>query len=180
MSNSNKPMTARKLKSILTKHGKWLQGEAGGERANLSYTNLRGADLSNADLSNAGLSYADLRGADLRGADLSNADLRGADLSNADLRGADLRGADLSYANLSDADLYVNSSEGVRGIQLLVIHLTQHRVVYRGDTGIVQIGCKKHSLGYWLEHYTEIGRKVGYSEQDIKMYGRMLRGLPSK
>ena len=56
------------IKEILAKHQKWLNGEAGGERA----------DLRNADL----------RGANLRGADLRNADLRNANLRNADLCGA--------------------------------------------------------------------------------------------
>ena len=56
------------LKEILEKHKKWLRGDDGGERADLS-----GADLSGADLSGADLSWADLSGADLSGADLSGA-----------------------------------------------------------------------------------------------------------
>ena len=47
------------IKEILDKHKKWLNGEAGGERADLSEANLRGADLSWADLS-----WADLSGAE--------------------------------------------------------------------------------------------------------------------
>ena len=72
------------IKEILAKHQKWLNGEAGGERADLSEANLRGANLSRANLRGANLSGADLRGADLHGADL-----RGANLSGADLRGAE-------------------------------------------------------------------------------------------
>ena len=68
-------MKQEELQKILEAHGKWINGEYGGERAD-----LRGADLSGADLRRA-----DLRGADLRGADLSDANLRGADLSEADL-----------------------------------------------------------------------------------------------
>ena len=73
-------MKQEELQKILEAHGKWINGEYGGARANL-------------------------RGADLRGADLRGANLRGADLRGADLRGADLRGANLSDANLSDANL---------------------------------------------------------------------------
>ena len=76
------------LAEILRKHLLWLQSMEGGERANLSDADLRGADLSRADLNDADLSGADLRGADLRGADLNDADLSGAYLSRADLRGA--------------------------------------------------------------------------------------------
>ena len=91
------------IKEILEKHKKWLNGEAGGEQADLSEADLSEANLRGADLKGADLSGANLRGADLKGADLSGADLRGADLSRADLRGADLRGADLSWADLSGA-----------------------------------------------------------------------------
>lgn len=38
------------IKGILAKHQKWLNGEAGGERAELSGAELSGADLSGADL----------------------------------------------------------------------------------------------------------------------------------
>ena len=81
-------MTQEELKAILDKHKKWLDGEAGGKRANFCWTNFHGADLCGADLC----------GADLSRADLSWANLGGADLRGADLRGADLRGADLDYS----------------------------------------------------------------------------------
>lgn len=71
-------MNANDLKTILEKHKMWLNGEDGGERAN-----MRGADMSGANM----------RGADMRGADMKGADLRGADLRGADLRRANLRRA---------------------------------------------------------------------------------------
>ncbi|WP_455909929.1 pentapeptide repeat-containing protein [Dysosmobacter welbionis] len=93
-------MDKQELKNILDKHLKWLRGENGGKRADLS-----GADLSRADLSRADLSRADLSRADLSRANLSEADLSEADLSGANLFGANLFGANLSRANLSEADL---------------------------------------------------------------------------
>lgn len=92
------------LKKILDVHKKWLNGEEGGERADLSCANLRGADLRGANLRGANLRGADLRDADLSCADLSGANLSGANLRGADLSGADLSGADLRCANLSGAD----------------------------------------------------------------------------
>ena len=68
-------MTQDALKKILESHKKWLNGEEGGIRADLS-----GADLRGANLSGANLSYANLRGANL-----SYANLRGTNLSEADL-----------------------------------------------------------------------------------------------
>ena len=88
-----KKISDTELKAIIYKHAKWARGEDGGERANLSGANLRGANLCNADL----------RGAYLCDADLCGANLRGADLRDANLCGADLRDANLCGANLCDA-----------------------------------------------------------------------------
>jgi hypothetical protein len=93
-------ITADQIPGILERHAKWLRGEDGGIRADLSR-----ADLIRADLSRANLIGADLSGANLIGADLSGANLIGADLSRAYLSCANLIGADLSGANLIGADL---------------------------------------------------------------------------
>lgn len=98
-------MTQEELAKILELHKKWLNGEEGGERANLSGANLSCADLRCADLRWANLSCADLSCANLSCADLSEANLSRADLSRADLRCADLSGAQglLSACNYLDA-----------------------------------------------------------------------------
>ena len=93
------------IKGILEKHQKWLNSEAGGERANLSGANLYGANLRSANLRSANLSGANLYGANLRSANLRSANLRSANLSGANLSGADLSGANLSGANLYGANL---------------------------------------------------------------------------
>ena len=93
-------MKSEELKTLLALHAKWIRGEEGGERANLSGANLSGANLSRADLSGANLS-----GAYLSRADLSVADLSWANLIRADLSGANLSGANLSVAYLSGAYL---------------------------------------------------------------------------
>ncbi|EAC8306589.1 pentapeptide repeat-containing protein [Listeria monocytogenes] len=97
-------MNQAELDVVIEKHEKWLR-DGYGERANLSYADLRRADLSGANLRGANLSYANLSYADLRRADLSGANLRRADLSGANLRGANLSYANLSYADLRRADL---------------------------------------------------------------------------
>ena len=100
-----KTYTLEELKIIISKHLKWIAGEKGGERADLSSANLRSADLSSADLRSANLRSADLRSADLSSANLRSADLRSANLSSANLSSADLSSANLSSADLSSADL---------------------------------------------------------------------------
>ena len=98
-------MTQEELNTILDKHKKWLDGDAGGERANLGGANLGGANLGGANLCGANLREANLSGAHLIGADLRGATLSGANLSEATLSGADLIGADLRGATLIGADL---------------------------------------------------------------------------
>lgn len=113
-----KEMTQCDLNTIIQLHEKWLRGEPGGKKADLSY-----ADLSYADLRSANLRYADLHGADL-----SYADLRGADLSGADLRGANLRYADLRYANVdfSSWPLWCGSLKGVKVDARIARQLAYH------------------------------------------------------
>jgi len=114
----------------LALHKRWLHGETGGERADLSSADLSSANLRSADLRSADLRGAELRSADLRYANLSSADLSSADLSSADLRYADLRSAnlssaDLSSANLSSADL---SYADLRGADLSYADLESARL----------------------------------------------------
>ena len=103
-------ITAEELKDILAKHKKWLYDEKGGERADLSETDLRSGYLANVNLQYADLSHVNLRHTylsqvDLRNANLQGANLRHAYLYKARLQNANLHGADLYYANLTRAML---------------------------------------------------------------------------
>jgi len=168
----SKRYTVEELAEILRKHVAWLRGEPEGVRAILSGTNL-----SNADLSEANLSEAELNEADLSGADLSLADLSGAYLSRANLRGADLRGANLSGADTRGADLYVNSACGILGVDIYVAQLGKNRLVYRGDTGEIMIGCQQHSIDSWLEEGVNIGMSAGWSMPDIDLYMSVISAI---
>ena len=68
-------ITYEELKIILEKHKRWINGEDGGERANLRESNLSGADLRLSDLSGADLSGANLRESNLSGANMIKSDL---------------------------------------------------------------------------------------------------------
>lgn len=63
-------MEQKKLDEILRLHKMWLNGEEGGERANLWGANLWSADLRGANLQDADLWSANLRDADLWSATL--------------------------------------------------------------------------------------------------------------
>ena len=138
-------MTLQKLKEILDKHSKWMNGEDGGECANFCGVDLHGADLSYADLSYAELHGADLSGANLFDAKLRSASLNGADLSGANLRGADLRYVDLKEANLHGADL---SGANLRSADLCFTNLhsanlcgADLRSADLGHTDLTQAAC---------------------------------------
>ena len=111
-------MRQNELDKILELHKKWLNGEKGGNRADLSYANLSNAYLSYVNLAGASLSYVNLNCANLYNANLSNANLIGADLNGADLNytnltGAILESADLREANLTGASLSNAKLKGV-------------------------------------------------------------------
>ncbi len=164
-------MDKQKLKNILDKHLKWLRGENGGKRANLSGADLSWADLFRANLSRANLSGANLSGADLSGANLSGADLSwadlswanlfranlfranlsGADLSWADLSGANLSGADLSWADLSWADLSRANLSGA--------DLSEANYIEKAKNLFYPIACP------------EIGAFVGWKKAKVKTSG---------
>ena len=110
-------MDEQELKNILDKHFKWLRGENGGKRANLSRADLFGANLSRADLSRADLSGANLFGANLFGANLFRANLSGANLPGANLFGANLFEANLFGANLFEANLSGANLSGANYIE---------------------------------------------------------------
>src|SRR3990167_5123697 len=85
------------IPEILAKHGKWVRGEEGGERADLAYANLAGANLTNANLGGA-----DLVGAYLAGANLAGTNLKGTCLDPE----APLPEADLSELEEKDGWYY--------------------------------------------------------------------------
>jgi len=128
-------MIRERLKEILDNHRKWLNNEDGGAKANLSYTDLRGADLS----------YTDLMGANLRGADLSYTDLRYANLRYANLEGANLEGANLSYTDLGYA---TGNNQEVKSLQLGKYYIT----ILVGIK--IHIGCQNHTVEQW-ENFTD-------------------------
>ena len=143
-----KKYTKEELQEVIQKHYLFLQGEDNGERANLSYTDLRFADLRYANLRYANLRYANLRYTDLRYADLSFADLSSTDLSY-----ANLSSTDLSYTDLSSADLrFVAAGENVR---IKTLQLGRYLTTITKDT--ICVGCRAAILP--LETETEHRRK---------------------
>ncbi|EAG8142385.1 pentapeptide repeat-containing protein [Listeria monocytogenes] len=147
-------MNQAELDVVIEKHEKWLR-DGYGERANLSYAdlrgaNLRGANLSGANLRGANLSCADLRRADLRGANLRRADLRGANLSYANLRGANLSCADLNGANLSYANLNWINWRDVVSLTVIAVQINTTRknnqITYIKELEIWTTGCFQGTL----------------------------------
>ena len=137
--------TMTELKAILEDHVKYLRGEEGGARADLSNTDLHRADLRNTDLSGANLSKTNLSGANLVDTNLSEADLHYANLSAANLSGTDLRHADLRWANLHHADL--------SGTGLKIFQAGEWTAYIWRDH--IRIACQCHSTSEW-KTFTDI------------------------
>ncbi|EAF9444052.1 pentapeptide repeat-containing protein [Listeria monocytogenes] len=152
-------MNQAELDVVIEKHEKWLRDGYGERanlsyadlrRANLSYANLSGANLRGANLSYANLSYADLRRADLSGANLRRANLSGANLSYANLSGANLSGANLSGANLRYADLNWINWRDVVSLTVIAVQINTTRknnqITYIKELEIWTTGCFQGTL----------------------------------
>jgi len=174
-------ISEQELKDILSKHDEWLKDNNKGQRANLRSADLRYANLSSANLSYANLSSANLSSADLRYANLRSADLRYANLSSADLRYANLRYANLSSANLSSANLrsadlrYANLRSANLSYANLLAFQFQMSWAYFTFDGTLRIGCECMPITEWMLGYQQIGKKHGYSELQIEMYGAFIK-----
>ena len=172
-------MNQSEINKVLELHQKYLRGEAGGVRANLSLANLSNADLSRANLSDASLSRAILYGAKLSLANLSNANLSGAklslaNLSNANLSGADLSGAnlyeaDLSYANLYNADL---SRANLYGANLYGADLSVANLSGANLSGANLYGAKLSDVKKDF-----ISRLLIAKNEAVGLYDSLMRGL---
>jgi uncharacterized protein YjbI with pentapeptide repeats len=85
---------------------------------------------------------------------------------SADLQWADLRGADLHWATL-------------RRTNLILFQFNQHRLIYTGDDKI-RIGCEHKTITEWLESYEIVGKKHEYTNEEIKMYGAVIKMIADK
>lgn len=150
-------ITQEKLKEILASHSKWLRGENGGEKA----------DLSNVDLSYINLNHTDLRGANFCGANLYRANLFGANLSGTKFCGADLFGADLSYSSLRATNLrhtnfgnsiFYNANLSTTSLsktyyQIVRIGSREATTTYCVEDDNVRCGCWNKNEGGTLEEF---------------------------
>lgn len=125
-------ITQEKLKEILVRHSKWLRGENGGEKA----------DLSNADLSCINLNHTDLRGANLCGANFYGANLYGAILCGANLSNSKFDNVNLSTTSLSKTYY-----------QIVRIGSREATTTYCVEDDNVRCGCWNNYGGGTLEEF---------------------------
>ena len=93
------------------------------------------------------------------------ANLSGANLSGANLRGANLSGAYLIGANLSDAK------------DIFGFTLGKHFGFFQPSSGYLKIGCIGCYVDKWLERYESVGKREGYTQEEIERYGAMIKLL---
>ena len=161
-------ITQEKLKEILASHGKWLRGENGWEKADLSnadlsYINLNHTDLRGVNFYGANLYGANLYGANLCGANLCGADLCGADLSNSSLRATDLRHTNLSNSRFDNANLSTTSLSKTY-YQIVRIGSREATTTYCVEDDNVRCGCWHNYGGGTLEEFKKRVESV-YGEE---------------
>lgn len=93
-------MTQEELDEVIRKHKLWLNGEEGGERANLIDKDLRGLDMDGADMRDARMEHVDMRYASMRNADMRNAHMRDANMEYIYMRSANMENADMVNVNM--------------------------------------------------------------------------------
>lgn len=104
-------------------------------------------------------------------ANLQGANLRDANLWGANLRDANLQGANLQGANLEDANFNGTCLQDKVIVQFSFDN--RHQAILIGDE--LSIGCEKHSLDHWLEHYESIGKSSQYTDAEIRAYGILIK-----
>lgn len=164
-------ITQKRLNEIITSHSKWLLGEDGGERADLSNANLCGSNLSGIDLRGANLHGANLCDADLCDADLSGSNLRGVNLSNANLHGANLYGANPCDANLHGVSLNDVNLSGAN-LCSATLDQTYYQITRIGSRNGTTIYCVENDnivCGCW-NHYKG-GTLADFKERVKNIYG---------
>ena len=157
------------LKIILKKHMMWLNGEDGGERADMRGADMRGADMSWANMRGADMREADMKGADMRGADMREADMKGADMSWAnmnwaDMIGADMREADMSWANMRGADMKGADMRGanmkgtnMKGANMRGADMSEAKYIDSAKNLFYPLSCP------------EVGEYIGFKKADGKI-----------
>lgn len=177
-------ITQEKLKEILASHGKWLRGENGGEKADLSNAdlsciNLNHTDLRGANLCGANFYGANLYGANLCGANLCGANLCGADLSNSSLRATDFRATDLSNSRFDNANLSTTSLSKTY-YQIVRIGSREATTTYCVEDDNVRCGCWNNYGGGTLEEFKKRVESV-YGEEgktpNKKFYGQYMAAI---
>ena len=58
----------------------------------------------------------------------------------------------------------------------LYIQGSVHPITVSSHTEVL-IGCKKHTIGWWVDHYAEVGKGEGYTEAQIVEYGALLAAV---
>ena len=159
-------ITQEKLKEILASHSKWLRGENGGEKADLSNADLSCINLNHTDLRGANLCGANFYGANLYGANLCGANLCGADLSNSSLRATDFRATDLSNSRFDNANLSTTSLSKTY-YQIVRIGSREATTTYCVEDDNVRCGCWNNYGGGTLEEFKKRVESV-YGEDGKK------------
>ena len=99
---------------------------------------------------------------------MSGSNLRGSNLSGSDLSGSYLSGSDLNNTKLNNTIFTRNDQ---------VQFFSYNMFIANHYNGVITIGCLTHSVDHWIKNYKEIGKKNGFTDHEIKVYGWFIKDL---
>lgn len=174
-----KPLTVQ-MKKDLEQHEVWLKDKTQGKRLNwsnqdLSYFNLSNKNLQKAYLVNVNLSYANLSYTNLSRTFLWDSNLSNADLSESDLCCTILNHSNLSNASLYNTWLHQTKMEFIKGKIILFFYGPQFSAYYCDN--YIKIGCRCHTIKWWIRIGEKIGQHNDYTNKDIKLYMNWIRSI---
>ena len=137
----NEKLTVEQIAEIIESHGKWLRGEDGGERADFSFKDCRGANFEDANFEDANCRDANFVGANCRGANFEGANCRGANFEGA---------KELNNAQIWDTNLGGTTLDG-RWVVVAQIGSRKGTTYYDKENDIIRCGCFKGTLDEFAE-----------------------------
>ena len=85
-------------------------------------------------------------------------------------------GNDASIGDDASIGYGASIGDGVKLIKCIYIVGSKHSLTYTGKRTL-SIGCHNYPIDRWLESFEIIGKKEGYSNDQIKEYGEYIKAI---
>jgi uncharacterized protein YjbI with pentapeptide repeats len=125
--------------------------------------------LMQTEFKNCQIKNSKILGSDLDCAVFSSILFDDCDFIHNDLNGAHFNNCELSCVTFVGCE----NADKVKGVDLFQFTIGKYRGHYY--TGHIKIGCRCYPVGYWLKNYKEIGEREELEDEDIELYGTIIK-----